>query len=270
MYIYGSGVEGGGGSDNQRYNMSFIVSTAANAGLPFIGVSFNYRSSIWGFIISRQVRGTGNTNIGLHDQRKALEWVQENIASFGGDPRKVTIWGGSSGARDVGYHLTAYGGRDDGLFRAAIMQSGSPVAQTSSRHHPAQELYDNLITSTGCSAAEDSLNCLRHLPFEELSKAFEDSPYGIGAMVNTFGLPSIDGNFISNYGSLSLKGSRTVKVPVISGIVSNEGSVQIPSWVRDWTELRDYLIGIVDHGNLSYYPMANCRTREPFLSQNCS
>jgi cholinesterase len=241
--------------------MSFIVSTAANAGQPFIGVSFTYRASFGGWIISRQIRGSGNTNIGFHDQRMALKWVQENIASFGGDPRKVTLWGGSSGARDVGYHLAAYGGRDDGLFRAAIMQSGDAVGQTSSRRYPAQELYDALVASTSCSAAEDSLNCLRYLPYEEISNAFEESPYGINRMTEAFSGPSIDGNFLSNYGSLSLKDSRMVKVPVISGIVSNEGSNQIPSFVRDWTELRDYLIGIIHNLSLSCSLMTDCRAR---------
>ncbi|KAH1289350.1 hypothetical protein KXW98_007752 [Aspergillus fumigatus] len=241
VYIYGAGLRVGG-SDNQRYNMSFIVSTAANAGLPFIGVSFTYRASVGGWIISRQVRGSGNTNIGFHDQRMALRWVQENIAFFGGDPRKVTLWGGSSGARDVGYHLAAYGGRDDGLFRAAIMQSGSVVERTSSRRFPAQELYDSLVASTRCAEAEDSLNCLRYIPYDEINNAFEKSPYGIGRMAEAFGGPSIDGNFLPNYGSLSLKDSRMVKVPVISGVVSHEGSNQIPGSVRDWADLRDYLI----------------------------
>ncbi|GIC92886.1 uncharacterized protein Aud_009361 [Aspergillus udagawae] len=253
VYIYGTGLKVGG-SDNQRYNLSFIVSTAAKAGLPFIGVSFTYRASVGGWIISRQVRGTGNTNIGFHDQRMALRWVQENIAFFGGDPRKVTLWGGSSGARDVGYHLAAYGGRDDGLFRAAIMQSGSVVQKTSSRRFPAQELYDSLVASTRCAEAEDSLDCLRYIPYDEINIAFEKSPYGIGRMAEAFGGPSIDGNFLANYGSLSLKDSRMVKVPVISGVVSHEGSNQIPESVRDWTDLRDFLIDhvlfpttVVDH-----------------------
>jgi len=121
VFIYGGGVHGGGSRDG-RYNMSFIVAHAARNNLPFIAVTFNYRASLWGFLAGREVAGTGNLNLGLRDQRLALHWIQENIAAFGGDPRKVTIWGGSSGADDVGLHLIAFGGRDDGLFRAAIMQ----------------------------------------------------------------------------------------------------------------------------------------------------
>ncbi|XBQ90683.1 hypothetical protein V6000_006237 [Aspergillus fumigatus] len=158
----------------------------------------------------------------------ALRWVQENIAFFGGDPWKVTLWEGSSGARDVGYHLATYGGQDNGLFRAAIMQSGSVVERTSSRRFPAQELYDSLVASTRCAEAEDSLNCLRYIPYDKINNAFEKSPYGIGRMAEAFGGPSINGNFLPNYGSLSLKDSQMVKVPVISGVVSHEGSNQIP------------------------------------------
>ena len=62
---------------------------------PFVGVSINYRLSAWGFLFSDQVLGSGNTNLGLRDQRLALHWVHENIAAFGGDPSKVTIWGES-------------------------------------------------------------------------------------------------------------------------------------------------------------------------------
>jgi carboxylesterase type B len=84
-------------------------------------VSIAYRLNTWGFIASTEVQGSGNTNLGLRDQRLALHWLQENIAAFGGDPSKVTIWGESAGAGSVGWHLTAYNGRDDGLFRGGIV-----------------------------------------------------------------------------------------------------------------------------------------------------
>jgi len=79
----GGGFYQGGGID-QRYNLSFMINNSAAIGKPIIGVSINYRLSIWGFLASIEVLGTKNSNMGLKDQRLALHWVQENIEAFGG------------------------------------------------------------------------------------------------------------------------------------------------------------------------------------------
>jgi carboxylesterase type B len=81
-------------------------------------VTINYRVGAEGFLYL----GQGNANRGLLDQLAALEWVQENIAAFGGDPRNVTIFGQSAGAMSVGTLLSVP--RAEGLFRRAIAQSG--------------------------------------------------------------------------------------------------------------------------------------------------
>ena len=61
------------------------MENAQKIGKPIIGVSINYRLSAWGFMSgSEEVRDTGNLNLGLRDQRLALQWVQENIEAFGG------------------------------------------------------------------------------------------------------------------------------------------------------------------------------------------
>jgi carboxylesterase type B len=73
----------GGGAD-QRYNLSFIVDQSVRIGKPIIGVSINYRLSLWGFTSSNELASEGALNIGLRDQRLALHWVQENIKAFGG------------------------------------------------------------------------------------------------------------------------------------------------------------------------------------------
>ncbi len=84
FWIHGGGFFQGGGID-QRYNLSFTVENAQKIGKPIIGVSINYRLSAWGFLSgSEEVRDNGNLNLGLRDQRLALQWVQENIEAFGG------------------------------------------------------------------------------------------------------------------------------------------------------------------------------------------
>lgn len=82
-WIFGGGLFQGGSTD-PRYNLSFIVNNSQALGKPMIGISFNYRLSGWGFLQSDEVSGSGNTNIGLRDQRLALAWIKENIAAFGG------------------------------------------------------------------------------------------------------------------------------------------------------------------------------------------
>ena len=82
-------------------------------------VTINYRLGVEGFLYL----GEGSANLGLLDQLAALTWVQENIAAFGGDPDKVTIFGESAGGMSVATLLAMP--RATGLFRRAIAQSGA-------------------------------------------------------------------------------------------------------------------------------------------------
>lgn len=85
FWIHGGGFYQGGGVD-QRYNISFMVQNSVEIGKPIIGVSINYRLSVWGFLSgSEEIRDSGGLNNGLKDQRLALQWVQKNIAAFGGE-----------------------------------------------------------------------------------------------------------------------------------------------------------------------------------------
>jgi carboxylesterase type B len=119
VYIHGGGVQEGSGAD-QRCNMSFLVQESVGVGAPIIGFTINYRLSGFGFLSGSALQKSGVMNVGLHDQRAALGWIQDNVAAFGGDSSRVTIQGESAGALSVGYHFLAYGGRDGGLFRAGI------------------------------------------------------------------------------------------------------------------------------------------------------
>lgn len=112
-------------------------------------VTINYRVGAEGFLLL----GEGNANRGLLDQIAALEWVQENIAAFGGDPGNVTIFGESAGAMSVGTLLTMP--RAGGLFRRAIAQSGAahhvvPVAT-------AQRVGQHLAAQLGVAATREAI-----------------------------------------------------------------------------------------------------------------
>lgn len=190
-------------------------------GAPFIGVTLNYRLQAWGFIFGQEVLNAGVANIGYRDQRLALHWVQENIGAFGGDPSRVTIGGQSAGAQSVGVQMTAYGGRDDGLFRGVIFESGGPGG--GSRYAtPAtwQPFYNNITRATNCSTANDTLGCLRTVPVDALS-AVLNSTVASGASYGA----QIDGDIVRSSATTQLLNGQFVKVPIISGRNHDEGSM---------------------------------------------
>ena len=83
----------------------------------FISVVIQYRLGAFGFLAGNNVKATGVPNAGLRDMNFALQWVRKYIASFGGDPTRVTIAGESAGAAAVIYQAMAYGGQqNESLF----------------------------------------------------------------------------------------------------------------------------------------------------------
>ncbi|PVH73308.1 putative extracellular lipase [Cadophora sp. DSE1049] len=232
VYLYGGGFQGRsfptleeenvltssqeGGTSDARYNMSYMLQDAVNMGEPAIMVSVNYRLKGWGFLAGETVRGQGLNNVGLHDQRLALQWIQENIAAFGGDASRVTLFGESAGAISIGYHLLAYGGRDDKLFSAAVCQSGGPwFFGTYTTGEEDEATYQSILTATNCTTSHDTLQCLREAPFDVLNTAFAAASF----------LPTIDGGLIPEYNSVALAKGNFVKVPLIIGSNTDEGKI---------------------------------------------
>jgi carboxylesterase type B len=219
FWIHGGGFFTGGSRD-PRYNQSFIVQRSVELGKPIIGVSINYRLSGWGFLWGEDVAKAGVTNLGLRDQRLALHWVQENIAYFGGDPSKVTIQGESAGGASIGVHLVAYGGRDDGLFRAAIGESGGPTAQgyyvNASSFEPK---YQKIVGLANCSSASDTLQCLRTVPTDALSTIFNTTG------VTSSGGVVIDGDLLPASATTLVKTGKFVKAPLLIGTNFDEGTM---------------------------------------------
>ena len=109
-------------------------------------------------------------NYGFLDQVATLQWVQQNIAAFGGDPSRVTLFGVSAGGEDVALHLVSP--LSKGLFSAAIMQS--PVVALDAvptLRQLEQGIGMQTATATACAAASDVAACLRALPMAELIPA---------------------------------------------------------------------------------------------------
>ncbi|KAF1967623.1 carotenoid ester lipase-like protein precursor [Bimuria novae-zelandiae CBS 107.79] len=214
LWIYGGGWQQGATSDPSRYNLSYIVDQSVQNNKPVIGISINYRMAAFGFLYGEEVKATGNQNLGLRDQRTALKWVNKHISAFGGDPTKVTIWGESAGAYSVGDHINAYDGKAEGLFRAAILESGGAVGPPLNGTDWYQHMYDNLTESVGCGGANDTLQCMREVPYETIA------PYG---SVGLEWFHVIDGSFVPRYGQESLVQSKFAKIPIILGTNTDEG-----------------------------------------------
>ena len=180
-----------------------------------IAVSINYRKTGWGFLASKQVLDAGLANLGLRDQRKGLEWVQENIYGFGGDPRMVTIAGESAGAGSVSNQLIAYGGKSGDLFRGGIMASGSVTGFPLPAGDAFQPVYDSFLNATNCTFAIDTLDCLRQQPFTFLQALWNTSTISYG--------PILDGDFLQLGGPQMLASGKFARVPILQGANADEG-----------------------------------------------
>lgn len=213
VWIYGGGLYTGSVADPQ-YNLSGIVRVSQDMGRPVIAVAMNYRLGMWGFLQTPQVLAEGSSNAGLLDQRLALRWVRENIGAFGGDAGRVVVWGESAGAQSVAYQMFGFGGKDEGLFRGAILESGGPTgAQVQSLPYYAGAV-ENLTRAVGCwEGVEDQLGCLRGLSQEEL---FEARPSQVWN-------PLVDGEFLEGYPSQLMGEGKFVSVPMLTGHNTDEG-----------------------------------------------
>ncbi|MEQ1930681.1 MAG: carboxylesterase family protein, partial [Parvularculaceae bacterium] len=163
VWIYGGGLVNGSGSTPLYWGDRL-------AARGVVVVTFNYRLGALGFLahpaLNWESAHGGSGNYGLLDQVAALQWVQRNIAAFGGDPDQVTIFGQSSGAMSVSMLIASPMAK--GLFRRAIGQSGGVF-------EPIE--LDPLFSPAGAAAAGErfaeragaaSLDDLRNLPVETL------------------------------------------------------------------------------------------------------
>ncbi|CCH42754.1 Liver carboxylesterase 4 [Wickerhamomyces ciferrii] len=230
-------------SSYSLFNGSFIVQQSEILRKPILFVSFNYRLNGFGFLNSNEIVEKGWTNIGLRDQIKAVEWVHENIESFGGDPNHLVLWGESAGGKSVGRLLNnnKYLGP---YIKGGILESGANVfvnvqkGVTTSN----QESFDNVVRYFNCESNynnTDALSCLQKVDADDLRKAFNISN---GIISREFKFPSIDNDVVPDSGYNTVKaGNTTWNVPLLIGTNSDEGSYFTNVSIGSVQESKDYL-----------------------------
>ena len=216
VWIHGGGFSQGSG------NLPQLNGTA----IPRQGVvmvTINYRLAMFGFLAHPDMVAGGETagNYGLLDAVAALQWVQRNIAAFGGDPARVTIFGESAGADMVNYLMVSPAAQ--GLFAQAISQSSSvgmaPIPRLEERvgfNPPAKQLADNFIARLALPETADLAARLRALPTAELLAAMGER--------DRF-TPIVDGKVLPDQPGRLFALGRQQKVPYMTGGNSWEASL---------------------------------------------
>jgi len=206
---------GGGNVAGSAIEPLFNGETFARHGV--ILVSANYRLGVFGFLAHPELTSESSHhssgNYALLDQIQALRWVQENIASFGGDPANVTIFGESAGSMDVNTLLTMP--MSKGLFARAIAESGAAGdAQSLADAEKGGEALAAKLNITG----DGILAKLRAASSEDLVKSAVQGPPGGGGMLGI----SVDGWVLPESPSKAFAAGHENKVALLFGNNSQE------------------------------------------------
>ncbi|TEB24773.1 alpha beta-hydrolase [Coprinellus micaceus] len=144
-----------------------------------IAILIQYRLGVYGFLAGEDVKKGGALNAGLLDQQFAFKWIQKHISKFGGDPRRVTLWGESAGAGSVLQQLIANGGQTSPpLFDSAILSSIYYPPQYKYNDPVPEKVYNDVVRIAGCDGRQNKLDCLRGADVLLLDKAGRDITFG--------------------------------------------------------------------------------------------
>jgi para-nitrobenzyl esterase len=224
-------IHGGGLTNGMSWETLSHGTKLAPEGVVLVTIA--YRLGAFGFLahpaLTRE-SGKGSGNYGLFDTVAALKWVQSNIAQFGGDPSRVTIFGGSSGAFIVS--LLAGAPSAKGLYQRAIGQGGAafyPKLNLIPRHlsplpalRDAERTGEEFFRSLGIS----DLDTARRLSAKAILKAPDPEPPGIHAI--------IDGSLVKASNVDLFQQGRFNDTPILVGFTSDEAGAEPPKILVDW------------------------------------
>lgn len=230
VFIHGGAFVTGAGS-SPLYDGAYLAAVGN-----VVVVTLNYRLGPLGFLYLGKSYGQGTTgNYGLLDQQQALTWVQTNISAFGGDPKKVTVFGESAGAMSVGLHLFSIP-TSKTLFRAAIMESnpmGVVYRDTTRAKKDAAVYVDSLCSIAGAGRnCSKTLGWLQSVPLQQVMSAalVFDTTHAINRILAGNlsealpWTPTMDGSFVRQQPYLGYASEMPPK-PLIFGMNHDEGVI---------------------------------------------
>jgi para-nitrobenzyl esterase len=236
LWIYGGGYNNGSGSQ-PMYDGEALAQKGA------VVVTFNYRLGALGFFshpeLTKESDRRGAANFGVMDAIAALQWVQHNIARFGGDPKRVTIFGESAGAGMVANLMTIPSAK--GLFVRAI---GESSAWSTARIAPLSTLADAELEGVKLAdgVGAKSLAELRAKPAEAILKAGR----GSGPVVDGYLIPEDPGKVFA--------AGKQIEVPVLTGSNRDESFGGNPKTASEFVEQARKRFGDLTDTYLKLYP----------------
>ncbi|KAI4752487.1 carboxylesterase family protein-like protein [Aureobasidium sp. EXF-3400] len=236
VWIYGGGYTAGSksGSGNPA---GLLERSQLDNSSGVIYVAMNYRLGAMGWLSGPTFQENATANAGLYDQRFALDWVQQNIHLFGGDPKNVTVFGESAGGGSIMHQITAFGGlKGPAPFAGAVPQSPGffPIVSASAQ----EAVFDNFLALLNVSTLAEA----RKLPSSAIiaanAKQVGGAPYG----QFVYG-PTVDGDFVPALpGQLLARGQFDKNISVMTGHNANEGLLFTSPFIDNNTALDAFLL----------------------------
>jgi para-nitrobenzyl esterase len=221
VWMHGGAYFAGAGS---QFDPTKMVTTG-----DVIVVTVNYRLGALGFMahpaFSAESGYGGSGNYGIMDQQLALQWVQDNIAAFGGNPKRVTIFGESAGGNSMFAHLISPTAK--GLFQRVVSESGSSEQRLPTLAE-AEATGRTFGSAVGCP--DQTAACLRAVPVATLLA--QQGLLGSPTLLGIAATPNIDGHVLPQSIDSALSSGQFNRVPVINGTNHDEMRVYIALYLN--------------------------------------
>ena len=221
FFMTGGGFTSGGVSIPYQHPTDWVQRSQSH-----IVVTINYRLNVFGFPNARALK---DQNLGLLDQRLALEWVRDNIASFGGNPGRITQWGQSAGSISADAH--AYAFYKDPIASGYFMQSGTIFSGTGVVDLTCSN-FSFVAREFGCNFPSDNdgvkeIDCMRKIPFTQIENFI--GQYGDrGELPVLSFIPVADERTVFSDYTARIRAGQVARVPAIMSTTANEASSLVP------------------------------------------